>query len=507
MNNKIRDGLFFSIVFSLVFTHIPYYWWMSFIGGPIGNKLVFFPVVISMGYTIYCHYRYRNIFCSFETFRKYAIVFIGVQILVYIHGYMVFPYWEKLLNTIEMQRAIGFLTNSSSEFLRNNSIIIVMICRIVRSIFVNFIFTFGLAYTIYCWYKNDKNSAFKVMYKALEMAFCLLMIYCFLQLLSIMDNEWAREVVETIEGYLHNDHGQEIGNTYVFWATTHIRGFFTEPSYFALYVALSIPFFWRQYFIFKKIEAIMAVLIMIFFLFLGQVRSAMVLLILLTVLLGIFVIKNHKNDRYFNRGIILLAGVFSTFVISQVFLSTYFYAQNGIQQTSQDYLKHNLLNVTNINQRSNRARFAMTYAGFAIGTNYPLLGVGSFFKPAYMEEYIPEWGIKSSEIREKIDIQRSKGYTKAPIPVGNFYGEVFSNSGILGSIVYFFPLFWIMCYLLRRVYRSLVLNIDAVFLLMSYMVILVSGFIMETNVTSYWWILLGLGFSITDNKKGGAVRI
>ena len=42
---------------------------MNFLGGPIGNKLLFYPVFIGLLYTIYYQLKYRNVFINQQYFR------------------------------------------------------------------------------------------------------------------------------------------------------------------------------------------------------------------------------------------------------------------------------------------------------------------------------------------------------------------------------------------------------------------------------------------------------
>ena len=54
MNKKVVDILFFLISLFLIFNNIPKIIQMNFIGGGIlGNKLVLYPLIIGLIYTIY----------------------------------------------------------------------------------------------------------------------------------------------------------------------------------------------------------------------------------------------------------------------------------------------------------------------------------------------------------------------------------------------------------------------------------------------------------------------
>ena len=64
MNNKIHNILFFIISIFIIFNNIPKVIQMNFLGGSVGNQLVFYPLFLGFIYTIYCQYKYKNIFIN-----------------------------------------------------------------------------------------------------------------------------------------------------------------------------------------------------------------------------------------------------------------------------------------------------------------------------------------------------------------------------------------------------------------------------------------------------------
>ena len=68
MNEIIKNILFYSVCFSLVFTAIPKAIQINFVGWPVQSKLVFYPFITGLIYTIYCQYKYKNIFVNFDNF-------------------------------------------------------------------------------------------------------------------------------------------------------------------------------------------------------------------------------------------------------------------------------------------------------------------------------------------------------------------------------------------------------------------------------------------------------
>lgn len=67
MNIRFKNLIFFSLCLSLMFNYIPTRIQLNFIGGPVGNKLVVYPLLISVFYTVWCDWKYKNILIKKET--------------------------------------------------------------------------------------------------------------------------------------------------------------------------------------------------------------------------------------------------------------------------------------------------------------------------------------------------------------------------------------------------------------------------------------------------------
>lgn len=78
MNRKVIDIIFAFLVFALPFKYVPRILWQNTLGGPFGNDLVVYPLLIGFVYTLYCQWKYGNVLCKWGIFRKY----IGVYVVV-----------------------------------------------------------------------------------------------------------------------------------------------------------------------------------------------------------------------------------------------------------------------------------------------------------------------------------------------------------------------------------------------------------------------------------------
>ena len=98
MNRKICNIIFFLMCFSLIFDDIPKAIQLNFLGGPVGNKLIAYPLLIGVIYTAYCYYRHNFILPNIRQFSNYILAFIIIMILSTIHGLFIYPYYDLVLN-------------------------------------------------------------------------------------------------------------------------------------------------------------------------------------------------------------------------------------------------------------------------------------------------------------------------------------------------------------------------------------------------------------------------
>lgn len=97
MNPKIIDAIFAVLVFSIPFKYIPKIFWQSFLGGPFGSDLVFYPLAVGFIYTAYCQWKYGNVIYQWNKFKKFIIIYLLVLFISLVHGLANFPYYEQIL--------------------------------------------------------------------------------------------------------------------------------------------------------------------------------------------------------------------------------------------------------------------------------------------------------------------------------------------------------------------------------------------------------------------------
>lgn len=171
MNTKYINYLFFFIILFLIFNNTPKLTQMNFVGGVLGSKLVFYPIVFGMIYTLYCQYRYKNVLVNFYKFLKFIAIYFTIIFISLIIGLYTYPYYDLVLNgpitQIErLPKVINILSNFGIFIDEKILTIIWMIQGRIKSALLEILYTFGGAYMIYCWYHNNWQTAFKIIIKA-----------------------------------------------------------------------------------------------------------------------------------------------------------------------------------------------------------------------------------------------------------------------------------------------------------------------------------------------------
>lgn len=198
INKKVINGLFSVIVFTLIFNNMPKNIQIIFIGGLLQNKLIFYPIFIGLVYSIYCQYKYKNIFVSFNRFSKFIIVYLGGICISLIIGLYTYPYYDLILNgpitQIEKLPKVVKILNDFEIYIDEKILTILWIIQgRIKGALLEVLYTFGGAYMIYCWYHNNWQTAFKILIKAVLVTLIVVFGYCFIELFYLSGSEFAKK--------------------------------------------------------------------------------------------------------------------------------------------------------------------------------------------------------------------------------------------------------------------------------------------------------------------------
>lgn len=162
MNKKICNVILGMLVFTLIFNNIPKPVQLNFLGGPVGSKLVIYPLIAAFAYTFYCQYKYKNVFVDIKPFLKYILVFISIMLLSTIVGLFNYPYYDLVLNgpVNQIEKLPKVLAFCHAHGVDVDSKLLMqawIIARQLKSVLMEAFWCFGGAYIIYCLIRNEKK--------------------------------------------------------------------------------------------------------------------------------------------------------------------------------------------------------------------------------------------------------------------------------------------------------------------------------------------------------------
>lgn len=162
-----------------------------------------------------------------------------------------------------------------------------------------------------------------------------------------------------------------------------------------------------------------------------------------------------------------------------------------------NYLENNLMSIFNLSSRSNTPRISLIIANIKIGLENPLVGVGKQLVSGYMPERIPYFSRDNAEVKSWLDSINKRGIIKQGFPSFCQFTYIFAESGIIGFIIYFFPIML----LIKKILKEYLKSIEHGVLLIAILGFLVSGFSNLFYVNYYYWIILGLGYTMCFHKR------
>ncbi len=514
MNRKIRDTIFFLMVFSLIFNNIPRPVQLSFIGGYISAKLLVYPLVAAFAYSCWCQYKYKNVFVDGKPLVKYIAAFVGIMLLSAVVGICNFPYYEQILAgpASQMARLYKVLAFGQAHGLAvDNSLLIKawLVGRALKSVLWEVIWWFGGAYIVYCWYKNEWQQAVELVVRAILASFLVIILYSVVEVAWLAHSEAAEPLLRAITPFIHDVEGEGKWWPPLLWPA-QLRSVFSEPSYYGIYMAFALPWLWQRLYQRQDKCYALVMFLLSFGIILTRARTTFMLYVGELALLTLFCLlwaRNKNSLLALGRVIVIslcafLAGIgFVSQCMDSKLTGGAFTNQSedvGVKKSDNAllaYVQSNAGSLTNSDARSNRARYSVMEADLKIGLDHPLLGVGKELRNAYLPDYFSEKALQDNEVKMWLSFREKLGIMRSGFPLLGEYTSRFCESGLLGLGVFFVP----VIVLLRALYRRLQQPGDRLSYIMfavSFCGSLAAGIGDTLHTIDCYYLLLGLGYAI-----------
>lgn len=503
MNLKIRNTIFFLLVFFLAFNNIPKPLQLNFIGGPVGSKLVVYPLLAAFAYTFYCQYKCKNIFADVKPLLKYVGVFICVMLLSTIVGLYNYPYYDLVLNgpvdQIEkLPKVLAFCHAHGFNVDGKQLMQVWIIARQLKGVLMEAFWCFGGAYMVYLMCKDNRKKTTDIIGNAILCSAVIIIVYSLIEVAFLAHSNVAAKILSTINPYIHaiKDDGK-------WWPPLlwngQLRSIFAEPSYYGIYMAFALPWFWYEICNKKSKLYVIVTFILTFFLFLTKARTAFMLHLGELVILSLCLVLFFRNKTAFKQLGKVVAISCVAFIASNIFIAQCMNKQGtqaiSIETSMAEYVESNAASLANPDKRSNRARYSVMEADFKIGLDHPFLGVGKGLRSSYMPDYFSEKALQNGEVKMWLRFREKLGIMRSGFPTLGEYTSRFAESGILGLGIFLLPIF----VLLRKLYTQIKTSTDKMLYItfaVSFCGILAAGIGDSLNITYCYWFLLGLGYAI-----------
>ena len=508
LNKRVRNTLFFLMVFVLIFDSVPKPIQMNFIGGPVGGKLEFYPLMAAFIYSFYCQYRYRNVFVDFKVFCKYAAIFVGMMMLATIVGLIDYPYYDLILNgpadQIEkLPKVMSFLQAHGIFVEQKHLMQVWLIVREIKGVLLEVFWCLGGAYLVYAWYKDEWAQALRLAVRAVTCSCCVLLVYAIVEVLYLVGNETAKEILSFINPYIH-----PIVTSHGWWPPLlwkgQLRLVFPEPSHVGNYIAFGLPLIWYGYIQAdtNRRAALPLTMVMAFLVFMTKARTAYAMLagMLLLLVCLIFWGRQYELLKKFAVLIVCVTIGFVGYVsfVKTTSLSRANQAQSVVQRTLED----NLVSLASNNKRSNGARYGLLKAHFRTGLQHPLLGVGKGLTGVYVADNFTPEEAANGEISSWIRYQEERGPMAAGYSMPDAMNEFvsrFSSTGILGLGTFLFPFAYVLLRLLKKwVIRK---DLTAMMMMLALISSMMAGCNGSLNLMYAVWLLLGLSYAVAFGRE------
>lgn len=171
---------------------------------------------------------------------------------------------------------------------------------------------------------------------------------------------------------------------------------------------------------------------------------------LFLLIISCFIIRKRL---YIKKVISIILIIFLAFCANLIDYKSVFNITNEdeVYLTSiEDYMESNVSSLADKDARSNRARLSNLIANINTIIEYPILGVGTGLKDAYLDKNLPDFAYDDYEVMERWHkFMVEEGVLKSGYPALNKYADVTVQNGIIGLVIYLS----VVIYLLYNVFK------------------------------------------------------
>lgn len=425
----------------------------------IGHNLAQWIAMVGMIYSLYYFLHHKESVDGIEKiFIKYMLVFTAWQVLCTIIGIISFPY-NDLLDATQMSAKLSWVLNHIGYQGSDLSAIKTWLTfRFIKNIFLSMLFSFGISLWGYHAYKGKKDLLIRHTIKAVQILACLCIVYSILEIGYLCGSSVCRDMLIYI-----NPLYMDVQSAHGWWPpllwSTQLRSLFPEPSFLGITGSLITPILLLSYLKNRSYFSLGLFFCFSILIFLTKARTATIVYILQLIFFVIgYILYSKRNLK--KLFLILMCAVIS-FGISLPIVSNYYNWQKNTAVTQKTVSAKNYVekNVTSVkgNERSNSARYTNVRATFETALQHPVFGTGKGLKDAYIDSNLTSKDLKVGEVKLWSNKMHENGILKSGFPILNEFSGEFVQFGVLGLVLYCFPILLISFFIVKkkRIFNSI----------------------------------------------------
>lgn len=454
-----------------------------------------------------------------------ACVYMGLIAVISLHAIVGFDsYTIKTMGvTPKIALVRDFLTQMG---LVNDNLAyqVIVFFKDLRNGFVEAIFIFGfVAWVGVLGFKDCKNT-FKIVQNAVLLDFVLLFPYVILEIFHLYGVGVATELLKTINPFFYTPCAE--GGWYPpLVSSNQVRGIWTEPGFFSIWLAFSFPFLihWITKSGGIQLKQLMGrwIVFVVFFLiwFLTYARTSIYMAFAFAFVSFAITLYLRTKESMIHGALLLGALVVAFALVSnfgpqdisrwtknqpvinktQIFMSKKAQPADNksaekhhavVQKEESKFIEGTVKSAFSVDSRSTPARVQYWICRFRVFSDSPLLGRGDSFEPWYESRKYLEFGSSlSPELRQRLRWIDIKGLFNA-----GFGGNRLSLTGMLacrgivGTLMYAVPIFVFFIFLMKSIYleTNRKEKFRALCLFLSCSVVVMSAFVQGLWFFDFW---------------------
>ena len=437
--------------------------------------------------------------------KKFFIIYFLWQIICLIHGLYTYQF-NELLTLDQISKLEVILSKLNLYGIYIDKILIIKCWLFIRFskdiLFLNSS-VFLIVFYIYHLYKNNFNKAFSDIRKAILYLILIMGIYSFVELLWLkLSLNFATEMLISINPFLYDPVSNHGWWPPILWGN-QLRSICQEPSFFGIISILSIPILWSYVFEGKRRKWIyLLIFYFSFMIFATNARTAIVVTggELFLLVLSCFIIKNKV---YIKKTIAIVLITILAFSANLIDYKSVFNVSNEDEAyltSIEDYMENNVSSLADKDSRSNRARLSNLVANINTIIEYPILGVGTGLKDAYIDKNLPDFAYDDYEVMERWHkFMVEEGVLKSGYPALNKYADIAVQNGVVGLLIYLSVVIYLLYNIFK--YKNLLMKDFRIICLIISMIGLLMAQISSAYLINCNGIVWGLLYCVIEDIK------